>query len=97
MTAWLPADPSLHPYAARWYDAVGEVHPHPTVAAADATRDWALAFSARIAADLRIPIDMVIEAQEALGVGEEMRHHPGTTLASLVYWRVLAASGTSTR
>jgi hypothetical protein len=87
--AWPEPDPSMHPYAAKWYAAVGEVHPRPTAAAADAARDWALAFSARIAADLKIPIPMVVEAEEALGVGEEMRRHPNTALAHLIYYKAL--------
>ena len=92
---WPEPDPTWAPPVAAWFAAVGQVRPTP--AAAEVARAWADSFNARIEADMRIPIDMVIEAQEALGVGEEMRHHPGTTLARLMYWRVLAASGTSTR
>lgn len=97
MTSWPPADPSLHPYAAKWYEAIGEVHPRPTPAAAQMAREWAAAFSARIAADLRIPPAMVFEGEEAAGVVDEMRRHPGTVDAHLIYWKVAVESGTSPR
>lgn len=94
---WPDPDQGWHPYAAEWFRVVGRVHPRPTPAAAQVAREWAAAFSARIAADLRIPIAMVQEGEEAVGVREEMQRDPSTVLAHLVYWRVAAESGTSHR
>jgi hypothetical protein len=60
-------------------------------------REWAEAFSARIAAGMGIPPAMVFEGEEAAGVVDEMRRHPGTVGAHLVYWKVAVESGTSPR
>jgi hypothetical protein len=94
---WPEPDPSLHQYAAAWFEVVGQVHPHPTLAAAQVARQWAEAFSARIAAGMDIPIPMVFEGEEAVGVRDEMCRDSNTALAHLVYWRVAAESGTSPR
>jgi hypothetical protein len=44
-----------------------------------------------------IPPAMVFEGEEAAGVVDEMRRHPGTVGAHLVYWKVAVESGTSPR
>lgn len=95
--AWPEPDPGLASPAADWFTAVGRVHPRPTPAAAQVAREWAAVFSARIAADMGIPPAMVHEGEEAVGVRDEMRRHPGTVDAHLIYWRVAAESGTSPR
>lgn len=97
MTAWPDPDQGWHPYAAEWFKVVGRVHPRPTPAAAQVAREWAAAFSARIAADMRIPIDMLREGEEAVGCVDEMRRDPSTVDAKLIYWKVAIESGTTHR
>jgi hypothetical protein len=91
MTAWPQPDPTWHKYAAEWFSAVGEIIARPTPAAAEVAAQWAAAFSARLAADLHIPIEMVHEGEEAVGVRGEMHRHPSRTLVKLVYGHVVPA------